>query len=305
MSLEDVKRAKARGGLLNLDKPAGKTSRDVVNQVARLLPRRTKVGHAGTLDPLAVGVLVVCVGPATRLIENVQRMGKSYRTTIRLGARSDTHDRDGSIIETVDPPIPTTDEIDQALEAQRGDILQQPPEHSALKVGGRRAYDLARAGLPVELAPRPVRVDRIEILSYAWPTLELEIDCGSGTYIRSIARDVGEALGCGGLMETLVRTRIGRFTQESAADPDQLTRENFATHLRPALEAVADLPRIALDESLLADVRQGKALASARLPDGFVPDGEIALVTPSGRLAALAEGDPRRGLVQPRKVLVV
>ncbi len=305
MSLEDVKTETEWVGLLNLDKPPGKTSRDVVNQVARLLPRKVKAGHAGTLDPLAVGVLVVCVGSATRLIENVQRMGKTYRTTIRLGARSDTHDRDGAIVETSNPSVPTLEEIDQALESQRGKILQQPPEHSALKVAGRRAYDLARAGLPVELAARPVRVDRIEILSYSWPWLELEIDCGSGTYIRSIARDLGNALGCGALMETLVRTRIGRFPRECAIAPDQLTRENLADHLRPALEAVADLPRIALDDSLLADIQQGKALAAPRLPGVAIPPGEVALVTESGRLAALGEGDPRQGVVRPRKVLVV
>jgi len=305
VSLEDAKMDTEWAGLLNLDKPPGKTSRDVVNQVARLLPRKVKAGHAGTLDPLAVGVLVVCVGPATRLIENVQRMGKTYRTTILLGARSDTLDRDGVIVETIDPKAPTLAEIDQALESQRGEILQRPPEHSALKIDGRRAYDLARAGLPVELAPRPVRVDRIEVLSYSWPRLELEIDCGSGTYIRSIARDVGEALGCGALMETLARTRIGRFTRESAVAPDQLNRENLAGHLRPALEAVAELPRITLDAPLLADVRQGKALAASRLFDATVPAGEIALVAESGRLVALAEGDPRRGLVQPRKVLAL
>lgn len=304
MSLEDVKTEAEWVGLLNLDKPPGKTSRDVVNQVARLLPRKVKAGHAGTLDPLAVGVLVVCVGPATRLIENVQRMGKTYRTTIRLGARSDTHDRDGAIVETINPSVPTLEEIDEALEPQRGEVLQRPPEHSALKVAGRRAYDLARAGLPVELAPRPVRVDRIELLSYSWPWLDLEIDCGSGTYIRSIARDLGDALGCGALMETLVRTRIGRFARESAVDPDQLTRENLADHLRPALEAVADLPHIALDASALADVRQGKALAAARLSGGTIPPGEVALVTESGRLAALGEGDPAKGVVQPRKVLM-
>lgn len=304
MSLEDAKPAAEWVGLLNLDKPAGRTSRDVVNQVVRLLPRKVKVGHAGTLDPLAVGVLVVCVGPATRLIENAQRMGKTYRTTLRLGARSDTHDRDGVIVETVQPTVPTLERIDEALRDQRGAVLQLPPEHSALKVNGRRAYDLARAGLPVDLAPRPVHIDRIEILSYSWPWLELEIDCGSGTYIRSIARDLGESLGCGALMETLIRTRIGRFTRETAIAADQLTRENLAEHLRPALEAVADLPRIALDDSLLADVQQGKALTAARIPGGVVPAGELALVTESGRLAALGEGDSARGLVQPRKVLM-
>src|SRR4051812_24473518 len=161
-------------GLLNLNKPIGVTSRDVVDRVSRPL-RKVKVGHAGTLDPLASGVLVVCVGAATRLIEYVQRMPKAYRTAVRLGARSDTLDADGRIEVADDPPIPTEAEVRSALATQVGLIRQVPPQFSALKVEGRRAYDLARAGQAVELAARPVRVDRVELISYEWPRLEFTV----------------------------------------------------------------------------------------------------------------------------------
>ncbi len=298
MSVEIVSAKPEWEGILNLDKPPGVTSRDVVNRVARLLPRRVKAGHAGTLDPMATGVLVVCVGSATRLIEYVQRMGKTYRSTFRLGATSDTHDADGTVVATPDAPAPTLDEVAAALRAQTGEILQQPPEYSALKVGGRRAYDLARAGEAVELAPRPVHVGRIQILGYAWPHLEVEIDCGSGTYIRSIARDVGEALGCGALMESLVRTRIGVFSQEEATPPDDLDRDSFADLLRPALDAVPDLPRIALDEAAVADVLLGRRVAA---PAGS--GSHVALLAPDGRLLALGEASPDGLWIQPRKVL--
>ena len=283
-------------GILNLDKPPGVTSRDVVNRVARLLPKKVKAGHAGTLDPLATGVLVVCVGPATRLIEYVQRMGKAYRSTFRLGARSDTHDVDGTVVPSADPRVPDREEIEAALAAQTGEVLQQPPAYSALKVEGRRAYDLARGGEAVELAPRPVRIDEIRILAYDWPRLEVEVRCGSGTYIRSIARDLGEALGCGAVMETLIRTRIGVFAQEDALSPGDLDRQALAGALRPALDAVAHLPRIALDDAALADVLLGRKVAGEALPGS-----EVALLAPDGRLAAIGEADGR--LVQPRKVL--
>src|SRR5437763_8405087 len=177
------------GGVLVVDKPRGLTSRAVVDRVARLVPL-AKVGHAGTLDPLASGVLVVCIGPATRLVEMVQRLPKSYRTVVLLGARSDTLDAEGRIEPAANPGIPSRLDIERAVSPLVGEVDQMPPDYSALKVGGRRAYDLARAGRPVELAPRRVRIDRIVVLHYDWPRLELAIDCGSGTYIRSIARDV-------------------------------------------------------------------------------------------------------------------
>src|SRR4051812_45826081 len=150
------------------------TSRAMVDLVARPL-RGTKVGHAGTLDPLASGVLVLCVGKATRLIEYVQRMPKTYRTTVRLGATSDTLDADGAVVVAEAPRPPEADEVREAVAGQVGTILQRPPAYSALKLGGKRAYDLARAGQEVDLAPRPVEIGRIDILGYAWPRLELEI----------------------------------------------------------------------------------------------------------------------------------
>ena len=216
-------------GFLNLNKPAGLTSRDVVDRVLRSLPRRTKAGHAGTLDPLATGVLVVAIGPGTRLIEAVQAQAKVYRTVVRLGACSDTLDADGAIEETPNPPRPTETDIQTALAPQIGTIEQVPPAYSALKVQGKRAYDLARSGQNVTLEPRKVRIDRIDVQNYEWPLVELVVACGAGTYIRSIARDLGESLGCGGLVQVLTRTRIGRFRIEDAVDPDRLSREHPRT----------------------------------------------------------------------------
>lgn len=285
-------------GVLCLNKPKGVTSRAVVDQVVRPLGRKVKVGHAGTLDPLASGVLVVCVGAATRLIEYVQRQTKTYRTVVLLGARSDTHDADGTV--TPDPAAvaPTPAAVAGAVAAQVGTILQKPPEYSALKVEGRRAYDLARAGEAVELAPRPVTVYRVDVLSYAWPRLELEVECGGGTYIRSIARDVGEALGCGGLVEVLVRTRIGAFTLADAVDPASLSAATIAALIRPAAEAVVQLPAVRVTAGQVADLMLGRSIGAAD-----APAGELALIGPDGRLVAVAESDPATGRVAPKRVL--
>ena len=293
----------ARNGILNLNKPSGVTSRDVVNRVTRLW-RGVKVGHAGTLDPLASGVLVVCVGAATRLIEYVQRMPKTYRTVIRLGARSDTLDADGRIVAEESPPVPGEDDVRAALLGQLGTIEQQPPDFSALKVKGRRAYDLARAGEAVELAPRAVRIDRIDLLNYDWPRLELEIECGSGTYIRSIARDVGETLGCGGLVEILTRTAIGSFRLDEALDPLTLTAETLPGLLRPALEAVAALPRLMLSAEQVGAIVQGRSLALDAFSEAASLVGEIALIGPDGELVAIAEVAATSGWLCPRRVLV-
>jgi tRNA pseudouridine55 synthase len=284
-------------GLLNLNKPIGVTSRDVVNRVSRPL-RKVKVGHAGTLDPLASGVLVVCIGAATRLIEYVQRMPKTYRATIRLGATSDTLDADGRVVETIDPRVPTQSDVESALMTQLGTIEQMPPQFSALKVAGKRAYDLAREGETVALVARPVEVYRIELLRYAWPLLEVEIDCGSGTYIRSIARDVGEILGCGGLIDVLMRTRIGPFRLDDAIDPESLSRETIPGLLRPAIEALAGLPRVAIGAEDVARIVRGQGIAGQG-------SGEVALIGPEGELVAVAEVDPTGERFLPKRVLVV
>jgi tRNA pseudouridine55 synthase len=288
-------------GVLNLEKPGGMTSRDVVDLVARPL-RKVKVGHAGTLDPLASGVLVVCVGAATRLIEYVQGMPKTYRTVVRLGARSDTLDADGRIEVEADPRIPTEAEVLEALAAQVGTIEQVPPQFSALKVGGRRSYDLARAGQVVELLARPVRVDRIELISYAWPRLEFTVDCGSGTYIRSIARDVGEALGTGGLIEVLVRTRIGPFLLADALDPTGRPIEAILARLRPSSEALGEMPRLRISAEQVRAVGMGKGLPAGEVEGAGATSGEVALIGPDGSLVAVAESSPD-GMVRPRRVL--
>ncbi|HJZ54556.1 MAG TPA: tRNA pseudouridine(55) synthase TruB, partial [Gemmataceae bacterium] len=185
-------------GLLVIDKPGGMTSRDVVNRVQKWFPRKTKIGHTGTLDPLATGVLVVCVGAATRLADFVQGMGKTYASRFRLGTTSTTDDADGEVTANPAAVPPSCEQIDAAIPAFLGNIEQVPPAFSALKVAGERAHDLARQGKDVALAARTVRIGAIRVLGYEWPWLDVEIDCGKGTYIRSIARDLGTKLGCGG-----------------------------------------------------------------------------------------------------------
>lgn len=290
-------------GIVVLNKPSGPTSRELVDRVARLVPR-TKVGHAGTLDPLASGILIICVGTATRLTDVIHDLNKSYHTLIRLGARSDTHDALGRVIAAEGPRVPAVLEIEEALKPLRGKVMQQPPDHSALKIKGERAYDLARAGRAVALVPRMVQIDRIEILGYAWPQLELEIACSKGTYIRSIARDLGEALGCGGYVIKLERTRIGPFTLAESGAAEDLSANSMVRLLRPSLEAVAHLRRLILDDDQIAAVTQGRTIA---LPEILAPHesgGFVALVDRESRLVALAEPDALRKLLQPRKVLI-
>jgi len=203
-----------------MDKPGGMTSRDVVNRVQRWFPRRTKIGHTGTLDPLATGVLVLCVGRATKFVERVQNMGKTYRTRLLLGATSDTDDADGAVTPVPDAPVPTPEQIRTLLPTFVGRIEQVPPAYSALKVGGVRAHALARGGKEVTLAARPVDVYSVTLIGYEWPSLDLEIECGKGTYVRSIGRDLGAGLGCGALVQSLRRTRVGPFTAEQGIGVD-------------------------------------------------------------------------------------
>ena len=229
-------------GVLNLLKPEGITSRDLVNRVQRLV-KPAKVGHAGTLDPMATGVLLVCVGPATKLISLLQEGEKTYRTEFTLGMSSDTDDATGKISLPETPAEPRQlAEITPYLEAMTGNVLQVPPDFSAVHVNGQRAYALARRGESLELTAKTVRIDEIRILEYVWPKLELEITCGSGTYIRSIARDLGLQLGCGALMSRLERTRVGNFSITESLPDDQITVATIQERIRPAVEIVAGLP---------------------------------------------------------------
>jgi tRNA pseudouridine55 synthase len=286
-------------GLLVLDKPAGLTSRAALDRAARWFPRGTRVGHTGTLDPLATGVLVLCLGSATRLAEYVQRMRKTYRSVFRLGARSDTDDADGTITPVAGATPPDLAAVQAGLTAFVGAIAQTPPAHSAAKVAGQRAYDLARRGQEVDLQPRTVQVYRIEILRYAYPELEVEVDCGKGTYIRSLARDLGEQLGCGGLVQVLRRTRVGPFRAEEAV-PLDADPERGRAALLPSELAVSDLPRVQLAAGELRRLGQGQALPMTALPAG--DEEEAAVFDADGRLAAIAVCDVKRRLLRPAKV---
>jgi tRNA pseudouridine55 synthase len=294
----------AEAGFVIVNKPSGMTSREAVDLAVRAIPK-VKIGHAGTLDPLASGILIICIGAATRLVEEIQRWPKTYRVLIRLGARSDTLDADGVITVDPSPKVPEASLVEEIMPTLSGRVLQVPPEYSALKVKGKRAYDLARTGRPVALKPRLVQIDRVSITGYQWPRLELEIDCGSGTYVRSIARDAGEMLGCGGYVETLVRTRVGPFPLEQAVDAGTMTTaEAIGFHLRPMIDAVADLTRIVLNQTQVDAVTRGGRLSECDGTHGLKEFTRVALVTRDGRLVALAEFDPALGWIQPRKVFL-
>lgn len=284
-------------GLLVIDKPGGMTSRDAVNRVQGWFPRGTRIGHTGTLDPLATGVLVLCLGQATRLTEYVHRMEKTYRAGILLGARSNTDDADGVV--TADPAAipPTLDEMHDGLRGFVGALEQVPPAYSAAKVTGRRAYDLARQGKDIELHARSVQIHQICLLTYAYPHLEIEVHCGKGTYIRSLARDLGERLGCGALIESLRRTRIGPFRVEDAIDLD-VSGDTAVEHLLSIATAVADLPHLILESSDIKRLRQGQHIP---YPDLSGP--EFAVFDENEKLVGVAEFDTVQKTLHASKML--
>ena len=230
--------APSLAGVINLDKPPGISSARAVDRVKRVLPRGTKIGHAGTLDPFATGVLLLLVGKATKACERLMDAPKQYEATVTFGATTATDDPES-------PPTPWTpagggpieplprERIEAALPSFSGRILQRPPAFSAMKIEGRRAYDVARKGGEVTLEARPVNVYGIDLLEYAWPRLRLRIDCGRGTYIRAIARDLGEALDVGGYLTELRRTKVGAFAINESVTLDRVATEGVTSHLRP------------------------------------------------------------------------
>jgi tRNA pseudouridine55 synthase len=221
-----------RDGVIILDKPAGLSSRAAVTRVKRLMPRGTKVGHAGTLDPFATGVLVVLVERATRKCEKLMNFPKRYEATVKLGATTVTDDPESpeQILHSGAPP--QFDQIGQTVRSFIGPIQQRPPVYSAIKIAGKRACDRVREGqLDLVLKPRTVQVYSIDILSYEWPLLRLRIDCGRGTYIRALARDLGKALNVGGYLTELRRTRVGEYTIERAVRLVDLNPENLESHI--------------------------------------------------------------------------
>ncbi len=283
-------------GLLLIDKAEGPSSHDVVARVRRALGVR-RVGHTGTLDPFASGLLILCVGWATRLAEFLTRLPKTYRARIRLGERTDTEDRTGTTLARSDVWRElNVDDVRSALQAQQGVIEQLPPAYSAKKVAGRRAYELAREGAPVTLRPQRVRIVRAELLDFEPPDLEVEIECSSGTYVRSLARDLGTALGAGAHLVRLRRLEIGPFRVEDGLKlEEEPARDELLSRLRPPEAAVAGLAQAALDPEAAAAVAQGRAVACSEA----APEGPVALMS-GGRLLAI--GELRDGQLHPRKV---
>jgi len=225
-------------GVLVVDKPAGPTSMQVVAAVRRRAGG-IRTGHAGTLDPLATGVLVLALGRATKIISRLMATEKRYRTTIDFSAFTATDDREGERREVAVAEPPVEGAIRSALARFTGEFLQRPPAHSAVKIDGRRAYKLARRGEAPEIEPRPVTVHAIDLIKYEWPFVELDLRCGKGVYVRSLARDLGEALGTGGHCASIRRTAVGPFTLQMARPVDDLPEALTAVELLSIEEALA------------------------------------------------------------------
>jgi tRNA pseudouridine55 synthase len=276
--------APAPHGLVVIDKPAGLTSHDVVVKVRRIAGTR-RVGHAGTLDPMATGVLVIGIGKATRLLGYLTDNDKAYQATIRLGAATTTDDADGIVVSERDTRAVTDDEIQSAVAAFRGDIWQVPSTVSAIKVEGRRSYARARAGEDVQLPPRLVTVHRFEVLdlrrSGNFADIDVAVDCSSGTYVRALARDLGAALGVGGHLTALRRTRVGPYDLSRAVTLEALATEFTVVPLAQA--AAAALPQHHVDAQTAGRLAHGVPLP--RVP----VDGPVAVFGPGGDLVALVE----------------
>jgi len=270
-------------GVIPVDKPRGVTSRRVVDTVARALGTKA-VGHAGTLDPLASGVVVACIGPATRLVDFLHALPKRYVASFLLGRSSPSDDLETPVEEEPEPPRPDRAAVEAAVAGFRGDILQRPCGYSAVHVGGQRAYAVARKGRPVELAPKPVRIERLEITAYDWPRLGLAIECSTGTFVRAIGRDLALALGTRAVMEALVREAVGPFERTGAIPLDAISPATVRAAVLPAAAAVAHLPRATLAGAMLdAAVRGG--LAELAFPLATAP--AVAAVDEAGELVGI------------------
>lgn len=288
-------------GVVSIHKTAGVTSHDVVDQVRRVFSQK-RVGHAGTLDPMATGVLVVCLGKATRIVEYLSVGEKEYRAVLTLGTTTDTQDSTGNVITTSDASHVTLDALRDSLQQFIGEIQQIPPMVSAVKHQGERLYKLAREGKTVERAARSVTVRSIDINDFrpgSCAEAEIVVKCTSGTYIRTLCADIGDALGCGGMMSGLVRTRVGRFALDESVHVETLA-ESPSNYVISMAEALSDMPHIVLDEDGLRRIGHGMEVAA---PDKLYSGTTVRMLSSDGELAAIgAVVEP--GVARPRKVLL-
>lgn len=289
-------------GIFNIDKPTGMTSHDVVARVRKLLKQR-RVGHAGTLDPAASGVLPICVGQGTRVAEYLSESGKAYRATLVFGSETDTYDAEGEITRTASTASLDLAAIEQALMQFRGPQMQVPPRYSAIKIQGQAAYKRTRAGEELVLEARPIEISHLAIVAWHAPTLLLEVACSKGTYIRSLAYDLGRAVGCGAHLAGLVRTRSGPFKLEESITLETLAsacEQSQAGHyLQPADKALTHYPALRLSDEEVTRVRHGNPFAAT------AEENEQALArvyNAAGDFIAIAVWEPQTKKWQPKKV---
>jgi tRNA pseudouridine55 synthase len=296
-------------GILNIDKPAGQTSYGVVAMVKRLSGER-RVGHAGTLDPDATGVLPVCLGQGTRIVEYLVATTKTYRAGIELGIATDTFDAAGRIIQRGDPSGIDLDKLQSALDPFRGTIRQTPPMFSALKLRGQPLYKLARAGISVERKSRTVEIHRLDLLSWQPPVAALEIECSKGTYIRSLAQDLGQSLGCGAHLKSLVRTRCGIFDIKDAVSLSKLEEAFHSGYwerfLHPIDIVLQDFPALVVDAAAEAAMRNGQSIEVADSQVMNVGDEKryCRAYSQDGRFLGILSYVPDSGLWKPKKVFI-
>ncbi len=290
-------------GVLNINKPSGMTSHDVVQAVRRLLKEK-RVGHTGTLDPIATGVLVLCIGRATRIARYLEAGEKEYQAIMRLGVTTETLDAEGRILETRPYQPPHPDQLLQVFNRWIGTIMQLPPVYSAVKVGGVPSYRLARQGKAETLKPREVTIHDIELTAYEDPFVSFTVKCSKGVYIRSLCADVGEALGPGGHLTGLVRTRSGRFTLDCAVSlgnlADAAASGAVERLLVPMDEALADFPELSVTEAESENILHGGRVPVQQRHSGEASATVFRIHDPSGRLIALGRSDGRE--LQPNLV---
>lgn len=299
-------------GFLNVDKPLGLTSHDVVAKLRRAAKTQygsaVKIGHAGTLDPLATGVLVICLGQATRLSEYVMDTTKKYRARVHLGVSTTTYDAEGEVTAQHDAGFVSRDLVVSTLTRFVGDIEQIPPMYSAIKQGGRKLYELAREGKTVERAARSVRIDSLDLIEWDWPECTLEVTCSAGTYIRSLAHDLGEVLGCGAHLTALTRTASGNFLLENASSLELLLQTpDWNPYIVPPQEALQGyLPSHRVNDDEIIALRQGKTIHA---PAGFTPPfstGGLSFANAAdGSVIAIIQWDDQAGVWRPHKVFNV
>ncbi|MBI2831819.1 MAG: tRNA pseudouridine(55) synthase TruB [Chloroflexi bacterium] len=293
-------------GILNINKPQGRTSFSIVSMVRRLI-REQRVGHAGTLDPDATGVLPVCFGRGTRVVEFLLGSSKTYRSEIELGISTDTYDASGTVTRRSDPSGITLEQLQTALATFRGLIRQTPPMYSALKHHGTPLYKLARAGIEVERESRPARIYHLELLEWHPPVATIEVTCSSGTYIRSLAHDLGQLLGCGAIMKSLVRLRYGPFELKDAITPEQfedaVRKGCWQDYVYPIDTVLSDWTAIILSDDDSRAVKSGRPIAHLEQPPAS-PESLCRAYTSDGRFLGVLRYIPEKGQWQPEKVFV-